>query len=280
MPLTNEEIFSALGFEGKTFNSIEEFVAEHGTSFKPANAAISGDDVKRITGQAFNSSLVEFKRQLKGFGIETPALDEKAKFEDVIKSGFSQVLDFHKAQLEEAATNSGKPNNELIQAKDAEINKWKAKVQEEKEAREAAIQAAESQKTEFSSTLKNFKLNTKVSDIKAGTMKWGQAVTDVHKKGFEAILSEKYNIDLDESDNVIVTDKQGQQIPNKSKAGAFLTLPEVLESEGRAQKVWQVNPHAERNGGIGQPRKLETTTPAVEGGVQIAQRIKGTTIHS
>ncbi len=271
MPLQNDEIFKALGLEGKTFESIEEFVSEHGTLFRPSKAPVTDEDANRILGSAFRKSTVEFKRQLKSLGIE-PTFDDKEPFESIVKTGFTQIGDFLKEKEEEFSASSGKGNDEVVKLKDTEILKWKSKAQEEKEGRELAINSLQQKEVEFGSTLKNFKLQTKIADTRDKHMKWANGVTEVHKRGFDTIFNEKYSTDLDEQDNVIVTDKQGQQIPNKSKAGAFLSLPEVLETEAKAQKVWQVNPHANNN----QPpvnRIQNTTEPISEGGIRRAKPI-------
>jgi hypothetical protein len=88
----------------------------------------------------------------------------------------------------------------------------------------------ESQKS-FTSEIKKFKVDSTIGAIES-KMPWlpTSPVVEVAKEGFKSVLQKKYIFDLDEKGEAIVTDKEGNRIPNESK-NDFLKPEDVIKME-------------------------------------------------
>lgn len=273
MPLTNEQILKALKLDGKTFETEEEFVAEFGKSYNPVGAPVDDVTKERIVGGLVGTIKTAVKRELKERGIDF-SFDDSKKVYDSLIDGIRTLAETKDSEILTLKEKSGDGNDEKLKTLSADLDKWKNKYNEEKTARETAIADAQNKFQEYEGKIKTTKKDFLLTKTKEQSVKWKQGASELEKRGFETLLNEKYNFDLDESDNLIATDKQGKQIPNPKVAGQFLSLPEVLEMEGVAQKVWEVNSHAKNNSPT--PAKVATTpTPVNTTGVErpLAPRI-------
>ncbi len=274
MPLKPEDFLAALEMDGMTFEKPEEFVAEFRQRFKPADAAVSDDDVKRITGLSFRKAGVDLKRRVKAF-TENPelALDDKKPFEELLADGFTAIEEHYKNKLEELKSLG--TDDKKVEHLTAEIEKYKSKWNEEKTAKSLLVEDYDKFRLESEGRLKSEKKNFLITDYKSKNVKFAQGVSDITKIGFDKLLDDKYNWELNEEENgLVITDKKGAQIPNPRKAGSFLSPAEVLEMEGVKEKVWQENSHAQNNrNNVQQPNHM--VTPPADGGEgrQVAPRV-------
>jgi len=149
---------------------------------------------------------------------------------------------------------------------------------------EQAKQTWEQKEQGWANEKKNIKLTSRVGDAFKG-IKWKTGATEIEKKGFLALVNEKYKLDLDEKDELFIADSQGQRIPHPKKNGEFKGINEILEDEGKAANIWEGNPLAGRatpqkpihqNGSnlqqpaftgspVGRPRVLNQAAAANEG---------------
>jgi len=276
--LTTEQLLKALKLEGKTFESEEDFVSEFGKMYNPIGAPVDEKTKAAITGGLSGGSKTAIKRKMKEFGIDF-SIDDSKKLEEIIEDALSAVETNRIGEIETLKLKSGDGSDEKVKSLSADLDKWKNKYNEEKSAREAAISDAQAKFAEYEAKVKNTKKDFILTQTKAQSIKWKAGASELEKRGFEMVFNEKYNTDIDDSDNLIVTDKSGKQIPNPKVAGQFLSLPEVLEMEGVAQKVWEVNSHAKNN----TPTPTKVVTPVVVAPnqgqpQQAAPRITGTSV--
>src|SRR3990167_7486955 len=75
-----------------------------------------------------------------------------------------------------------------------------------------------------------------------GKLEFKQDITPVEKMGFESVLNEKYDFDLDENESPFIKDKKtGQRIASKKVIGQFMTAEEILNEELIANKLAKIN---------------------------------------
>ena len=108
---------------------------------------------------------------------------------------------------------------------------------------------------EYEGKIKNTKKEYIFTKEKEKYTKFKTGITELEKIGFDQVFNSKYKNDTDENDGLIITDLSGKQIPDPKVAGRFLSFAEVLEMEGKAQNVWELNPHTAKNS---QPQPTRT----------------------
>lgn len=276
MPLSPEQIYKALKLDGKTFETEDELVSEFSKQWNPVGAPVDDATKDRIIGGLMGSLETEVKRELKSLGLEY-VWDKAKKVQENITEGIRQLNQAKLAEIEDLKAKNGDGSDTKIQALQADIDKWKNKFNEEKSARELAVTEAQNKYSEYEGKLKTVKKDFHLTKTFEESIKWKSGITDLEKKGFDKLFNEKYSTDLDEKDTLIITDKSGKQIPNPKVAGTFLSVSEVLEMEGVANKVWEINPHKNNNQQRQDPQNPTTVvTPPAQGGRTIAPRITGT----
>ena len=70
-----------------------------------------------------------------------------------------------------------------------------------------------------------------------GKLKFAKDVDDIKRKGFEAIINEKYKLDTDETGKVVALTKDGKRIPNPNKNGQFMEVEELYQHEAVSNKL-------------------------------------------
>jgi len=274
MPLTPEQIYKALKLEG-TFETEDQLVAEFSKHWNPVGAPVDDATKERIIGGLIGGLETEVKRELKNYGIDF-TFDKTKKVQENISAGIGLLNQARLQEIEQLKSKGGEGADAKIQALTADIDKWKNKYNEEKTARELALTESQNKYQEYESKIKNGKRDFLLTKTFEQAIKWKAGITDLEKRGFNSTFNEKYSTDIDDKDNLIITDKSGKQIPNPKVAGAFLSVAEVLEMEGVANKVWEINPHKTVQQ---QHQKTVTVTDGQQGQRQAAPRITGTSVQ-
>lgn len=246
MPLTNEQLLKSINLDGKEFEDEEAFVSEFQKKFIAVDAPIPEEKKQKIIGGLLGTIETTFRRELKEFGLE-PTIDKTKPLQDNVAEWMQTLRATKAAELEELKSKAGDGGDAKIQALTSEVEKYKNKFHEEKNLRTSAIAEWEQKEVQLNEKNKHIKRDFLVTKEREKAVKWKSGITELEKIGFETAFNQKYNPDIDENDNLIITDKKGNQIPNPKKAGQFLSFAEVLEMEGVGNKVWEVNPHTSKN---------------------------------
>ena len=270
MPLTSEQLLESINLKGQTFETEQDFVKAFQEKFTPIDAPISEEKKQKIIGGLLGTIETTFKRELKEFGLE-PTIDKSKPLQDNVAEWMQTLRNTKNAEIEELKQKSGDGGDAKIKALESEVEKFKNKFHEEKNLRTSAIAEWEQKEQELNGRVKNVKRDFLVTKEREKAVKWKTGITDIEKVGFESLFNNKYTPDIDDNDNLIITDKKGNQIPNPKKAGQFLSFAEVLEMEGIANKVWEVNPHAAKNQSQPPRSVAPSNEQASSGGRKIAR---------
>ena len=180
-----------------------------------------------------NSKLVEFGKAL-GEDVSFEKLREK-KVEEVLSDYATLVT----TKLEDLKGKAKEGNDKKLNDLSKELEEKQKSLISYKEALEQTQSALQEKESQFQNELKSFKVQTKLKDLKAG-ISWVDGITDVQRTGFDALINSNYKFDIDEKDNPIVTDKDGNLIPLKDKAGVFADpvtiFTQVAEANGLLKK--------------------------------------------
>ena len=93
-------------------------------------------------------------------------------------------------------------------------------------------------KVEVETKERNGKINFVKSDA-LGKLPWSQTATPIMRKGFEAVIAEKFKFDLD-GDSPVVRDSGGNIVQSKAKAGTAASYEEVIAMEFEASGLKSV----------------------------------------
>jgi|SRR3972149_6117292 len=190
--------------------------------------------IDKIYGRRLGAINTELIKNFKDFGV-SKADTEGKKIEDLLKLASSKVNE----KIKELNENAGKSDDKKLEDLQTKLNALTEKYQLSENAVLAANQEKEKLSNDFNSKMKEFKLNTVFNNVKSA-IKWKDDITEVEKIGFDAMLKNKYRFDVDEKENPIVLDGDGNKVKNQ-KATAFISLQELVEKEATDQKLIKLN---------------------------------------
>jgi len=182
--------------------------------------------IDKIYGRRLGAINTELIKNFKDFGV-SKADTEGKKIEDLLKLASSKVNE----KIKELNENAGKSDDKKLEDLQTKLNALTEKYQLSENAVLAANQEKEKLSNDFNSKMKEFKLNTVFNNVKSA-IKWKDDITEVEKIGFDAMLKNKYRFDVDEKENPIVLDGDGNKVKNQ-KATAFISLQELVEKEAK-----------------------------------------------
>jgi len=84
-------------------------------------------------------------------------------------------------------------------------------------------------------------LQTKKADL-FKSLAFKKDITPLEQAGFTSVFENKYELQLDDKDEIFITDKTGNRIANPATHGAFKSPQDVLKEEAVANKVFALNP--------------------------------------
>lgn len=247
MPIESKDVLEYLNLDG--VDKLEDFRSKfESTYIKKTPSAIKEDKelYGSIVGKLTGSIRTSFLRDMKKEGVEIK--DEEIKdleIEKIIDTGVGKLKEIYSGQIEEAKKNAGKPSEELEKAWNEKLTKKDDKIRDLQNLLDTTKKEFEHKEAEFNGKIKNTILNTRKTDLWREA-KWSSEADELKKKGFQAVFSEKYKLDLDENENLEIFNTKGERIPNPKKNGTFKTPLEVLEEEGLTAKVWAANPVADK----------------------------------
>jgi len=218
-----QQILDFMGFKEAPAD-IEAFKAEFGKNYIGKNIAAKDPEIRsKVAGEVLGAATVLAKRE---FGLEGEDLKDK-KLEEVLQLG----LEKQKNLMDELKAAASKGDDEKVKALQDQLESVKKQAKEEADLRKSIAQQLEESQKNFTSEIKKFKVDSTLGQIES-KMPWlpTSPVVEVAKEGFKSVLQKKYIFDLDEKGEAIVTDKEGNRIPNESK-NDFLKPEDVIKME-------------------------------------------------
>lgn len=253
MPIKPEEALSVLGFDKlDSFEKPEDFKAAVDKKFISRDHVAEDEDlVSSITGKMFGSVEAEVKRVFKEAGVEFEPSDitkdgKKRKLFEIAQTGLTKLASKHREEVDGLKSAVSGDSAKELEKWQTKYTKLEQSFQQEKDLREKTAQEIEALKSGFDGEKKNWVIDQKRKDL-FGQMKYkgglAPEVLNMAKTGFEKAFSDKYNLDLDEQQNIILLDKSGKKVSDPKKSGQFLSPLDGMKNLAIDQKIWEDNPH-------------------------------------
>lgn len=222
MAIETKELLKALNLPETLADAadVKEFVTKHNESFVPLSEAHTDERVvEKVTGKFYGSLGTEAKRL---FDLKNEDIKDK-KFEEVLKLGVEKL----NGKIKELSLNTG---DEKVAAITKERDTLKAQADQYKSEMEKVLGEKTALETDFNGKIKGFKVASIYKEAKA-KLAFSDGIPEVAKLGFDSLISSKYEVSLDDKDNVQILTKEGKKVSNPTKSGTFLSLDEVLDKE-------------------------------------------------
>jgi phage-related minor tail protein len=247
---TKEEIFKYLELNPES--DWKEVKAAFDEKFVKADPSVIKSRTELYGGllaEVNGAILGKVKGLAKSLGIELTSEDIKDKKTveviEFLNAKSEGVLSGYTTKLSELETEVKDAKKSGASAKDVEklqqeVEAWKQKHNDVNGLLQNTVTEFDSYKNNVAEKENNFVIsqykNAEISKVKLKT------ASDYERKGWLSEVDSKYQLQRD-GDNVIVRDKEGKQVPNPDKAGAFMTYSEVLLKEAKEAKLLDDNPH-------------------------------------
>lgn len=242
--MTEEELKEAVKFV-KDYTGLDPANAEE---FKKgfAEKFFTEKDItsnKKLTGIATGFLSGKLTTKLKrDFKLEATEIEGKS-IEEIIDLTI-QKSEAEKEELKKQITDPGEGIKEL----QAQFEKTKSQLEQEKEAKKAALKALEEKDKEYTTKELNRKKNEAFEDI-LGRVRKGEegkrkpliALSEEQEFFYKNKLKDTFELDFEDG-KVILTDKEGKKIPNPNKAGEFLDPLDAFYLLAEEKKYIQNNP--------------------------------------
>ena len=215
-------------------DSLDKFKEHFNSSYISKDKAHLDDQVKsKATGDVLRRISSKVANELGDFGIKTSDFEGKP-FEEVVSIAAANA----KQRIQELTETQGKPDKRY-QDLEVQFGTIKQERDQYKTKLEETIGTFETFKAQKDNEVKTWKVGIKLQDVRS-KIPFVDGLTDIQRKGFESVLGE-YQFDLDETDNLIVKDKNGNFVPSKQKAGAFADAYEVMDALADANGLKKKN---------------------------------------
>lgn len=234
-----KDIISYLGFKEDQFKTIDEFKDAYNKEYVKRSIAVKDDDiVGQVMGRVTGGVVNELKKAAKKLNIEIDKdVFENKKVEDVIKI-------FGDASEKELEKVRGEYEVKLKSTETDAIKEWKEKHEKLESKYRDTDGLVKTMKDQLAQKDNEFKSKIKTHILKGvrektfGEIKYASTVDDFKKRGFIATIDDKYELDLDDQENVFAKDKKtGQRIPNPARNGEFLNFEDIVMKEAEEGKL-------------------------------------------
>lgn len=242
-PIKAESLLTYLGFKAEEIKTEDDFKTQFENKFGIKEQLINDKEfVGKIFGKRVGSIDTTAKSGFKKMGVEFAKEEIEGKpVEEVLTIGFNKVAELNKKAMEDLE----KSNKGTI---DEQIKTWKEKYQSVESKLKDTEGLLQKTSTEFEGFKKDQVTKSKSDTINnykksaLGKLEYKQDITPVERLGFESVLNDKYDIDLDEQNTPFIKDKKtGQRIPSKKVTGQFMSFDEILNEELIANKLAKIN---------------------------------------
>lgn len=227
-----KEFVKYLGYDPEEVKDLDSLKGKFDSDFV-RKAAIKDDKelIGSIIGSRMGSITTTINRAAKELGVELGDDLKDKKVEEVISYVFDTVKTTHSNKVKELEDSLKQSGDEAVKTWQEKYVKLESKFKDTKDLLGNLQGELEKTKTEASQKIKTFKINS-VVDSAYKKIPFKSDMTELERKGFDAIIGSKYQVDLDDEENPFVVDRaSGKRIPNPNKAGTFLTVEDIFDLE-------------------------------------------------
>lgn len=261
-----EEILNFLGMPD--VKSVDELKEKFSTEFFRKSAPPE-DLISSINGRTLSKVSKNIREIGQKYGLEISHKDiENKNIEDIVSSivdGVKGTLESKVIDLEKQITEP----NEALKDWEKKYSKLESKFKETENLLNVTANEYNGFKDQASSQLKSFKVNVGKKDL-FSKLQFKSDMTELEKIGFDKYISDNYNLDLDENEDFIITDKKGQRLPSDKVVGTFKKPEDILNEKAIELNLVATNQHAKNNNT--QPQQPRTTQPVQQEGRKIPTR--------
>jgi len=233
-----------LGFKPEELKTIDDFKAKFDSTFiKQENITEDSEPVKKYLGKVYGTLENEIKKTAKAFDVDLDFDDENIKGKkvtDKLKLVFENYKSKNESVIKDLETKATQGNDEKLKEWQTKYEKTSQKSKDLENLLNTTKQEFEMFQGKAQSEIKNVKLNVLTKDS-FSKLKLKSDISEFEKKGFVSSVQEKYALDLDENDNLIVKNSKGERIPSAKQTGTFKTFDEILEEEAVSGNLYEMN---------------------------------------
>ena len=273
-----KDLMAYLGADSEKVKTLEDFKAFFEPEFVRAkNLTEESEFIKPILGKMLGTLENEVKKIAKTGGLESEIDSDDFKNQKMLRDKFAFVVnklnEKSTAQIKEWETKASQGNDEKVKEYEKKLNSTEQKKKDLEILLNQTVGEFNNFKEQSTSQLKSFKLNIVKKDA-FSKLPLKSDVKPIELKGFEATINEKYKLDIDDEDSVIVTDAKGAKIPNPKVNGTFMTLDEILQAESVAAGIYQLNKDGGQQRQVNQQQQQQQQQPPAGGQArQVAQKM-------
>lgn len=237
-----KEALEYLGYKPEDFKTVEEFKAKFDSTFiKQSNITEDSEPVKKILGKTFGTLENEIKKVAKGFELDVDFEELKdKKVTEKLKYTFEKYNEKKNEYIKDLEAKASQGNDDKVKEWEKKYEKINQKYKDVEGLLNSTKSEYEQAQQKWQNEVKSVKLNVLTKDA-FGKVKLKPDISEFEKKGYFSTIAEKYQFDLDESENLVVKNKQGERLKSAKVTGAFKTIDEILEEEAIAGKLYQLN---------------------------------------
>ena len=204
-------------------------------TFITREAALKDPDIKnKIVGKTLGSISVKAAGL---FGLKNSEYDGK-QLEEVLQMGYER-LNGEITKLKDAA---GKGTDEEVKRLKGELETKQTALLDLEKQLDAEKQGRVNDVTGLSTQLKQVKLRTIVDKTKSAIQFTDDYTKDeLKQQGFDALISNKYQFDLNEHDEPVVLDKAGKPVKHPTVASKYASIEDVFKMEAESRGLLKKN---------------------------------------
>lgn|SRR3990167_3514970 len=243
MELKPEAILTYLGFEADKVKTDEEFKAQFEAKFGIRDQLLKDTTfTSKIFGQRLGSIEAKLKSHSKKMGIDfTPEEIKDKPVEDIMELSFTKIAEMAKKAMEDMEKSIKAPVEEQAKTWKDMVSVYESKIKDTEGLLAKTANDLETSKKEYANKVKVDNINN-FKNTALGKLEFKQDISPVEKMGFESVLNDKYDFDLDENQSPFIKDKKtGQRIASKKVIGQFMTADEIFQDELIANKLAKIN---------------------------------------
>lgn len=275
MPIELKDVASYLGIESDNMEDFKtKFSEKYFTDDNIAESKAFKDEIGRVTGKITGA----VKQAAKKLNIEidwtkeNPTGKTVESYLDVVINKTGERFSTMETEFERKADQS---KDERAAELEKQLQSFKKKYEDTETQLKAVSSTLETERSDFQKNLKNEKINVRKSELFRG-LTFKDTITDVEKLGFNSIIESAYNFDIDETDTLVITAKDGSPVWNKEKASEKMTPAKVLEQEAVKQNLFKLN----NDGGKPAPRFNQAPNPGNNGSANQNNNNDGSNTHN
>lgn len=237
-----KEALEYLGYKAEDFKTVDEFKAKFDSTFiKQSNITEDSEPVKKILGKTFGTLENEIKKVAKGFELDVDFEELKdKKVTEKLKYTFEKYNEKKSEYIKDLEAKAALGNDDKVKEWEKKYEKINQKYKDVESLLNSTKTEYEQAQQKWQSDIKNTKLNVLTKDA-FSKVKLKPDISEFEKKGYFSTIAEKYQFDLDETENLVVKNKQGERLKSAKVTGAFKTIDEILEEEAVAGKLYHLN---------------------------------------